>query len=351
MQSAATRLTITNILASFGKMPSYITGLDSATIALQSLGRYLHGKDFPAGGIAPSLKTLAAEAVGHLPEELSQSLSTVGGWANASSPNVIDDIRAETMSRWVVSQYPRKRYSAAMIGSTNGAAVHLCAALGMPWLPQTLLVCLKHGVDPDEPQQASEWAKPFAERVLNNNPDLAVYQMHDPNQDRVKVPGVGYFRLKRTRLGETYKQFLKENLASGATLFLFESQNTWLATRVSDRHFFQFGGMGGLNPEDYFENSPQIRDFLRRNGSTHQYWQPPAPDGWLPEAEWGFEPTLREDVETFAREHGFRVCCVVINHPQEMSPFVAEFYRWWYQQRGLSHKDVGVGKLTDEFPI
>lgn len=96
---------------------------------------------------------------------------------------------------------------------------------------------------------------------------------------------MGYFRLKRTQLGETYKLFLRENLAPGATLFLLECQNTWLSTRVSDRHFFQFGGKDGLTPEEYFEDSPKIRDFLQRNGSTRQFWEPPSPDGWLPESE------------------------------------------------------------------
>ncbi|NDJ19929.1 hypothetical protein [Myxacorys almedinensis] len=345
MQSASTRLTITDILASFGRMPRYITGLDSATIALQSLGCYLYDKDFASGGIAPSLKALGGDAMGYLPDDLSQSLSTISGWTNASSPNAIDDVRSETMSRWVVSQYPRQQYSAALIGSTNGAAVHLCAALGIPWLPQTLLVCLKHRMDPDDPKQALEWGKPLVERLLNNNPDLAVYQMHDPNQDRVKVPRVGYFRLKRTRLGETYKLFLRENLAPGATLFLLESQNTWLATQVSNRHFFQFGGKGGLTPEEYFEHSPKIRDFLQRNGSAHQYWNPPTPDGWLPESEWGFEPALREDVEAFAHEHGFRVCRIVLGNPQDMSPLVAEFYRWWYKQRRLP--SIGDAALAE----
>ena len=320
MQSASTRLNVIDILAAFGRKPSYITGLDSATMALQVLGKYLHGKDLPAGGKAPSLKELGAELMAHLPRDLSQTFSTIGGWANASSPDVVDDVRAETMSRWVTSQYPRQRYPAAMIGSSNGASVHLCAALGIPWLPQTLLVCMKHRTDPDEPKKALEWGKPLADRLLQNNPDLAVYQMHDPNQDRLKVPSVGYFRLKRTRLGETYKLFLKENLAPGATLLLLECQSTWLSTRVSDRHFFQLGGKGGLTPEEYFEKSPKIQDFLQRNGSTHQYWDAPDPDGWLPESEWGFEPALREDVEAFAREHGFRVRRLVLDYPQDMIP-------------------------------
>jgi hypothetical protein len=108
-----------------------------------------------------------------------------------------------------------------------------------------------------------------------------------------------------------------------------------LSTHAGERHLFQVGGKGELPPEAYFQDSQQIADFLRRRGSEHRQWNPPAPDGRWPESEWGFEPALREDVEQFAREHGFRVRRIVFDHPQDLSPLVADLYRWWYQQRGL----------------
>ncbi|WNZ25600.1 hypothetical protein HJG54_24020 [Leptolyngbya sp. NK1-12] len=335
MQFSSIGLNVNDILAAFGHKPGYIIKLDSATAAFQGLGNYLKGKDLPAGGSTPSAKALGGEAISHLSQQAVATVSTWSGWFNASSPDVIDDVRVETMIRWVLSQYPRRRYPGAMIGSTNGAAVHLGAALEIPWLPQTLLVCLQHFQDPDEPKQVLEWAKPLVQRLLANNPDVSVYQMHDPNQDRVKVPRVAYFRLKQTRLSERYKQFLVENLSPGATLFLLECQYTWLSTRVSDRHYFQFGGAGMLAPEDYFNHSEQITEFLTQHGSSHQSWEPPAPDGRFPESEWGFDPALREDVEAFAREHGYRVRRIVFEAPQDLSPLVADLHRWWYADTGL----------------
>lgn len=328
-------LTIRDILATFGRKPGYITGLDSATMALRALGNYLKGKDLPSEGIVPPIKALGGQMVSHLPDPVVETASTWAGWMNASSLDIIDEIQAETMSSWVLSQYPRRRYPAMMIGSSNGAAVHLGAALGIPWLPQTLLTCLRHATDPDDPNQAMEWAKAPVQRLLCNNPDLWVYQMHDPNQDRVKVPRVIYFRLKRTRLGERYKQFLRENLAPGATIFLLECQYTWLAAHAGDRHLFQFGGAGVLSSEDYFDHSQQIADFLKQHQSTHSYWNPPTPDGRFPESEWGFDPALRTDVEQFADQHGFRIRRIVFDHPQDLSPLVADLYRWWYQERGI----------------
>ncbi|MBD1827887.1 hypothetical protein NDI47_20770 [Microcoleus vaginatus GB1-A2] len=124
--------TITEFLVSLGVRPHYIIGLDSATAALSATAKYLHGKDLRAGGSVPWLAASLLKAANHLPDRWIETFATWSGWADASSPRVVDEVQAETMSRWVVKQYPKRRYPAAMIGSSNGAAVHLCAALGIP---------------------------------------------------------------------------------------------------------------------------------------------------------------------------------------------------------------------------
>jgi hypothetical protein len=48
-----------------------------------------------------------------------------------------------------------------------------------------------------------------------------------------------------------------------------------------------------------------------------------------------FEPGLREDVTTFATRRGFRVQRLSFDEPEDVSPLVADLYRWWYAQRGL----------------
>src|SRR5205823_1527409 len=59
------------------------------------------------------------------------------------------------------------------------------------------------------------------------------------------------------------------------------------------------------------------------------------PDGISPEAEWGFEPALRGDVERFARQHGYRLRRIVFEQPEAMSPLVADLYRQWYGRRRM----------------
>jgi hypothetical protein len=72
-----------------------------------------------------------------------------------------------------------------------------------------------------------------------------------------------------------------------------------------------------------------------RSGTNPTKWDPPPPDGDRPEAEWGFEPTLREDVEKLARRHGYKIRRVVFDHPEDMSPLVADLYRWWNRARNV----------------
>jgi hypothetical protein len=146
---------------------------------------------------------------------------------------------------------------------------------------------------------------------------------------------MAYFRVKRLRLGKTYERFLEENLSEGATLFVAECGLKWPTTRVGERHVFQFGALGGATPIEFLRGSERIEDYLARYGLHRRRWDPPEPDGERPEAEWGFEPILREDIERFARERGYRVRRVVFEEPEDPSLLVADLYRRWYGERGL----------------
>jgi hypothetical protein len=94
--------------------------------------------------------------------------------------------------------YPPKAYPAVAIGSSNGAAVHLWAALGIPWLPQTLLIPVaRSGCSLDEPVEDAQWAQDPARLLLDANPDIQLHHMNDPVQDRLMIQRMTYFRVKR----------------------------------------------------------------------------------------------------------------------------------------------------------
>jgi hypothetical protein len=205
-------------------------------------------------------------------------------------------------------EYPDRPYPAVMIGSSNGAAVHLCAAIGIPFIPQTVLIPLRPRlVHPDHPRDDMEEALEPARILRAANPDVQLHHMHDAVQDRLMIRRMTYFRVKRLRLGQTLEHFLRGRVTAGGTIYVIDCGLRWPTTRLGERHFFQHGALGGATPDDYYGESDRVAEYLERCGSNRRSWDAPNPDGERPEAEWGFEPVLRADIERVARECEFKV--------------------------------------------
>jgi len=316
-----------------------VVSFDSSTAMLRALAAHLHGRSLPALGALPGRAEPAAAALGRLinalPAAAREAVYTWSGSREATPPERLAEVRSEEVARWTAGLYPRRDYPAAAIGSSNGALVHLCAALGIPWLPQTFLVTARRsGISPDEPAEDLEWGRRISPPLLRANPDLALHQMLDPNQDRLMARRMTYLRLKRLRLGETFERFLGATLRRNATIFLVECALRWPTTRLGERHVFQFGGLGGATVREFFGGGPRVEEYLGRYGSRRR-WHPPPPDGESPEAEWGFEPALAGDVERFCRERGYRLRRITFEQPEDLSALVADLYRFWYARRGM----------------
>lgn len=332
--------------------PPYLANFDSASAMLRALANCLHGSDFPMLGTVPlALAPVmygVSTAVNHLPRGLREQVYIWSGRFEAILPAKLAGVRVERIARWATSLYPKRRYPAVMIGSSNGAAVHLCAALGIPWLPQTFLIPVaRSGIAPDEPFQDMRRSQAWGRLLLDANPDIELHHMHDPVQDRLMIRRMTYFRVKKLRMGSAYEQFINETLEPGGTLLLIECNLKWPTTQCGDRHFFQFGALGGATPEEYHHGGPRVEEYLARHGSPRRRWEPPAPDAERPEAEWGFATPLREDVENFARRNGYKVKRVLFDEPEQLSPLAADLYRRWNQQRGV----IGNRLLAESFIV
>lgn len=304
----------------------------------------------PLGRITSAVAPVVG-MINRMPVPVRQALYSWMGWVDAAPVRMLPDIDMETIARWAVGKYPQRRYPAALIGSSNGAGSYLGAALGIPWLPQTVLAPIRRThITPEEAQRDLEWGREHVQPFLARNRDVRVYQMHDPNQDRLMLARMAYFRLKRLRLGPVYEQFLERSLAPGATLYLLECQLAWPATQVSERHIYQFGGKGGITNDEYLHGGERVAAYLRRHGADADRWYPPVPDGEYPEAEWGFDEELRADVARFAAQRGLRVRRIVFQAPQHLSPLVTDLYRWWYRQRGLPGNQLLVESFVNMQP-
>ena len=217
---------------------------------LRALANYLRGEGFPMLGTVPRWRApfmkVAAGAINALPTALREQVYIWSGRMEAIAAGKLSGADVHRVAEWTTNLYPKRRYPAVAIGSSNGAAVHLWAALGIPWLPQTFLVPVaRSGVPPDEPQQEVRWAEKPARDFLAANPEVELHHMFDPNQDRLMLQRMTYFRFKWLRLPIAYRQFIERRLMPGGTIFLVECALRWPATHLNERHLFQFGALGG----------------------------------------------------------------------------------------------------------
>src|SRR4051812_1847369 len=123
------------------KLPPEVAGFDSASAMVVALARFLHGQDTPPLG-KPEFRALrlVAAAASLLPARVQESLYSVFSGAEGRDQPAIARLDLDAIFAGIARAYPRRRYPAIVIGSSGGALVHLCAALGVPWLPQTLLL-------------------------------------------------------------------------------------------------------------------------------------------------------------------------------------------------------------------
>ena len=276
-----------------------------------------------------------APAINSLPKSIRTNFFVAAGRSESLSAHRLPGTSVEDICRWVTRQYPNRRYPAVAIGSANGAAIHLFAALGIPWLPQTFLIPVaRSGIAPDDAAAELHWGIKIASGFLRSNREINLHHMQDPIQDRLMVRAISYFRIKKISLGPAYEQFLTNNLERNGVVLLIECQQSWPVVRVSDRHFFQFGAMGDASPEEYYHGSERVWSFLEKQGGTPSDWSPPKPDMIAPEAEWGFEPKLAQDAARFAEAKQCALRRISFNQPEELSELAARFYRQCLIERG-----------------
>jgi hypothetical protein len=328
------------------KIPGILSRFDSSTDMNLGLSSFHHGKVFKkvsSGGAVYS------KLVNALPENWRKKLYSYGGKFDSTSHKNIESIDAEEISKWVYESYPDKEYPAIAIGSSNGALGHLYAALNVPWLPQTFLVPVNKGQEHsvDKPMETIRWSKKKGALFLKNNPGWHLSQMMDPVQDRIRSGIIAYFRIKKQSLGYWYGKFITERLQKGGTIFIINCELKWPVIKIGNNHTFQYGGLGTYLPDEYYHGSKRIKTFLKDVKSQVDHWDLPEPDMDGPEAEWGFDKTLMQDITDMAKSKGYKVSEITFEHPQDISPNIAELYREWYRQ----NNQISDRLLTESFTV
>jgi len=247
-----------------GGAPRGIARFDSAAGMARALGSFLHGEEFDSLTGSPTLDRLLS-LVNLLPRRARESFYAFAGTVEAVPAREVHQLDVGRIAAWLAGGYPDRAYPAAFIGSSNGALVHLAAALGAPWLPQTFMCPVRHfGTDPDDPRLGFAAGRPIVEALLAAAPEMAVHHMHDPNQDRLMLQTMSYYRLKHRRLPPAYREALARRLPRGATLYIVNCTKRWPVTRTSARSVFQFGALGGATTEEYQKGGERVRAYLAR---------------------------------------------------------------------------------------
>jgi hypothetical protein len=290
-----------------------VASFDSASVLHAATVAALEGRPFPHLGNG-RVTAAAIRLAGRLPWPVLRRIYTRIGASEGIDPGRLGDVDLGAVAAAFADAYPRRRYPAIMIGSSNGALANLAAAMQVPWLPTTVLVPVAHAGEHDHPDDALAFGARVAPPLLARNADVALHHMHDQVQDTLMSQRMTYFRLKWLRLPSAYLAFVHERLDPAGVLIMVDDRSTWPVTRVGPRHVFQAGGRGGVPPEGYLHRP-----------------RTPAPDEEAPESEWGLPASFRTDLR---RRFGWLpVAELGYGHPQHPAGPVAETLRSWYRDR------------------
>lgn len=333
------------------KAPRGIARFDSAAGMAQALAATLHGEPF----VSPSqsrVQDWLMSSANRLSPRAREWCYSVGGMMEGIRRRQVRKLDVERIADWLAGLYPQRQYDAAIIGSSNGALVHLAAALRIPWLPQTFLCPVRAPFsDPDDAQRGFDEGRPIVDALLAADERIAVHHMQDPNQDRLMLHSMRYFRLKHLALPLAYREFLLSSLRPGATLYVNACTRAWPVTRTGPRSVYQFGATGGATEDEYLHGGPSVKASLERNGRSRTRWEPPATNDVAPEAEWGFDERLMRDIEWLAAQMKWRIVEIRYEEPESMSFVTAAVYRDWYRDAGIVPRRLVVDSFLLMEPL
>jgi hypothetical protein len=262
---------------------------------------------------------------GELPED--QRRDALRAEASAQAVADVTAVDAEQVASWIVERYQVQPHPAMLLGSPHGAAIHLAAALGVPWLPTGFTVRVPWpGGSAGDWAGAAEEGHAVANRILAANPGVSVRQVHDPVQDGSLCGATLTMHLRWQRLPAAYDRFLRSTLTPGGITLLLRDLRTWPVMQLSRGHSMQVGSpVSGWSYASYDADRPAFRDLLDDVGVEN--WLRPPPDLAPQYAERGGDPALGPDLRRLAADLGGQARRVLYASPDILSACVADLYR------------------------
>jgi hypothetical protein len=321
-----------------------------ARVLVAVAARALRGTDCADVGRPPALSRFVGA-----PEPVRRAAVVRAAGRVALTVDQAAEVDAGQVARWIVDQYPRRRYPGVVLGSPHGSAVHLAVALGVPWLPAGFETTV-HWSDGavDRPGDACRHGAALTGRLLRGNDDVHVRQVHCP-ASRGALAGVTVsLGVRWRRLPAAYLSFLADQLDPGAPVLLLRDARTWPVRDTGPGHSFQVGcPASGLDPVDFHPDAHALRQLLRCAGGDGARWDPPEVSVPQAPAEHGVESGFELDTRDWAGRRGHPLHRVLVPRPEALSAATADLYRGWLRAAGKTGDRLVVecGRLIDPWQV
>jgi len=268
-----------------------------------------------------------------------RTLLTLAGQAAALPITLARHVDTDEIAAWMTDRYPADEYPAVVMGSPHGAALHLAAALGAPWLPTSFTVTIAWpGGAVDDWEGARRAGATAAEEILARNPGVTVRQVHDPVQRGLLAACTLTLHVRWRWPPPAYLTFLRRQLAPAGARVLLRDLRAWPAEQVTPGHSFQLGSpLSGWSPYHYDTVNPAYRRLVRALGGGIQ----DSPPVWTRRySEMAGEPEFERSLRALNTRDDQSTYRVLYRNAAGLSACVADLYADWLRADGRGGRCV-----------
>lgn len=310
----------------------------SSPIVTRSVAAALNGK-FAQGYEFNRFEQLGLRLLGMLP-------GAVAGWlvprvqrGSGLDPKVVASLKAEDLIRNRLLDYEdvKSPLPGLVIGvAQGGATAHLARLLGGAFLPQAFVLTIRGGSPRGEALPYFQLSRDLARLVTDRNPEFISIQHFDPVHDGWLTKRVNHLRVKLTELPEAYRAFIRQRVVAGGDIVYLDGGATWLRQKVGARNYFQAGGWGAISAREFYFGSERLEKYAAQEKLASSAWRLPDFDIETgPESEWGCEAGLRESLQEFCAQEGYRFVPIRFEDPNQFSLLAFQAYRQFLEAQGI----------------
>lgn len=266
------------------------------------------------------------------------------------SPHVIyrrktaNMINVENLANNVIKVYDvleNKKFDSIIIGPGSGGAADIANAMNAPLLPvHTMVIELRlfNPIKPDDIKKYLREGSELAKIILKNNKNIDIVIHDDVIHDRTMIKRYLINRIKFNKLPKAYDFFIKKYLKKNGTIIFIENTQSWKQYKIDKNIWFQLGGYGGIEFEEYVNGSERINNWLRKSIQGHRGgWSLNYPVEQRPESEWGTPIGLDMDIKDYCRKNKLRFIKIKTKHITNLSLLSA--YLWYERNKKDGHSN------------